>query len=154
MKLSISTSENYSRIEAQDLIMEIERAGVSIEFGGVYHRRSIDDLPPLVLLTLAGVSGGFLQAIGSDAWNQLKKATGSVAVSRRKGVRPSISLVIESDQGDSRLSSLNLDDDISQQLDTALARLVELGEPTNLWYDRETGKWNTLDEHLERKTRK
>lgn len=148
MKISISPSENYSRSDVENLMSELKEVSEHVEFGGTYQRRSVEDLPPLVLLILVEVTGGFLEAVGADVWDQLKGVTKKVLATTRGGQRPEVFHVIESDQGDSQLRNLDYDGYIDEQLDSALARLIEIGKPTNLWYAKETGKWETYEERL------
>lgn len=153
MIIQLYPSENFDRVEARKLLRNLQNDGLPVEPGGTYHWRSIEDLPPLIQIVITGIAAGFLSGLGEDAWEMVKRVVEKAFQSKSQGSTPQIMLTIESDAGTSILWGIDPSLDINAQLDAALEHLQEIGEPTDLWYDKTSGKWQTLDERLSRRSK-
>lgn len=153
MIIRLYPSENFDRAEARRLLKDLQNDELPVEPGGTYQRRSVEELPPLVQLVVTGIATGLLAGIGEDAWDLVKRTTKKVLESKSKGDSPQVILTIESEEGTSILWNVDPSVDLNAQLDAALERLQQIGKSTDLWYDKESGKWETLDERLSRRAK-
>ncbi len=146
----MAPSTNYTEDDLQRLLADLNVEGVPVSQRYLMLRESADWLPPALDITLylaAGVGGGILGAIGSDAWAKFKRVVGRAESSELAGRRPHVSATVEFD---GKRSSLNVrgekPEHVSQVLDTALPKLESVGLGYNLWYVREIDAWLTVNE--------
>lgn len=158
MKIEVSPSETYLPDGVEPLLADLRMEGVPITQRGVYRRRSIEELPPALWLIASFATGaigvGFLNAMGADAWNALKRVVRRAATTRRHGRSPVIVIEIEFEDCNIVLWSLTDTSDLSVTLDKALQRLEEIGGGDDLWYIKEGDEWLTFEERLVRKARR
>ena len=95
-ELQVIPSENYPSDELERLLAEIRSSGIAVTRGGIYGRRSRKNLPPVLWLIASFAAGavgtGFLNAMGADAWEALKKAIQQTRDRQGRSVAPTITL--------------------------------------------------------------
>ncbi|HSH81993.1 MAG TPA: hypothetical protein VLA19_25995 [Herpetosiphonaceae bacterium] len=154
MKIQISPSENYDPYDVRALLDELSEEGMEMTQAGFYGRRSMDYLPPALIMTAGFAAslfaGGFLNAAGADAWAALKRVVARAVASRHEDQHPAVMLYLEFTDGTVRLELIHLVPEarLSEQLDKALDRARELKRATTLMYDEESESWLTIDEVL------
>lgn len=161
MKIAVSPSETYLPDGVEPLLADLRMEGVPITQRGVYGRRSIEELPPALWLIASFATGaigvGFLNAMGADAWNALKRVVRRAATTQHQGRSPAIMIEFEFEDCNIVLWSLTDTPDLSVTLDKALQRLEGLGADgggDDLWYIKEGDEWLTFEERLVRKARR
>jgi len=97
---------------------------------------------------------GFLNAMGADAWNALKRVVRRAATTQHQGRSPAIMIEIEFEDCNIVLWSLTDTSDLSVTLDKALQRLEGIGGGDDLWYIKEGDERLTFKERLVRKARR
>jgi hypothetical protein len=153
--ISVVVSENYTRDDVEELLRVLDESGAEVQFGGWYGRRSVDGLPPLINIvieaSIGALAGGLLRLLGTATVGAAKKVIASAARTRHQDQQPAIVVIIEAGGRSAMLRGFNPALDLDTQLDRALARLEELGEPLDLWYDEAEDGWSTLHETLARR---
>lgn len=155
MQIAVSPSEDYLPDEIEPLLADLRMEGIDVVQQGVYSRRSIEELPPALWLIASFATGaigiGFLNAMGADAWDALKRVVRRAAGTRHHGRAPVIMIEIEFEDCHIVLWSLSDTPDVPTTLDKALAHLEATGGEDDLWYIKESDEWLTFDERLSRK---
>lgn len=157
MQLQILASGDYPFDELDKLLAEIRSDGVQVTRSGIYGRRSLESLPPALWLIVSFAAGaigtGFLHAMGADAWEALKRQVQRSESRQGHAIAPTVTLELKLEDFQVILRPLSSADNTFDALDEALERLEQGERNEDLYYDRDSDKWFTLDERLTLKIR-
>ncbi len=97
--------------------------GISIKVSdSVYIRKALEEMPPILILAIGALAGGFLGAVGKDLWEAFKKGINRaiLLLKQKWGRNPEVQLQV--DQEDSRII-INLPTEAEDLIEEAMSKL-------------------------------
>lgn len=88
----------------------------------VYIRKSLEEMPPILVFTFGALAGGFLGAVGKDSWEAFKRGVNRAILLLKKkwGRNPQVQLQV--DHEDSRII-INLPTEAEDLIEEAMNKL-------------------------------
>lgn len=134
----------------QDQVEEIRRIfvleGLQLKVSSqVYLRKTEEELPPILVLIIAGLVGGVFGAMGKDIWEALKRGIGKAFsfLKENWGQNPQIQLQFKEE--DSRII-VNFPTEDENLIQEAISKLPDYLDKRPkgsawMWFDKDSHEW-------------